>query len=212
MPLQKKDEHPREQIHQKVGATENCMITDSSKWDQKYQRSEHGNSKNPDPLLVQYSSLFRKGDNVIDLACGTGRNAVFLAGLGCSVIAVDCSKEALQRCNDFATSLNLAITTVEADLTVYRFNPLSVDAIVCFNFLNREIAGNLQAALKPGGILLHKTFNQNFSLVKPKFNPDYMLAPKELSRLYRDLEIVAIDDDCEPASTTMSYLIGKKSQ
>lgn len=186
------------------------MTTDSSKWNQRYLRREHGNSKLPDPLLVEHSSLFHSGAEVVDLACGTGRNAVYLAGLGCSVTAIDISQEALRQSSTFATSLNLKISPVEADLTDYRLRENSVDAIVCFNYLNREIAENLQTALKPGGILLHKTFNRNFVSVKPKFNPDYMLVPGELSRLYRELEIVAIDDDCEPATTTMSYIIGRK--
>ena len=186
------------------------MITDSSKWNQRYRRCEHGKSKLPDPLLVEHSNLFHNGAEVVDLACGTGRNAVYLAGLGCSVIAIDISQEALRQTSEFATSLNLKISLVEADLTDYRLRSNSLDAIVCFNYLNRDIANNLQTALKAGGILLHKTFNRNFMSVKPKFNPDYMLSSGELSRLYRELEIVAIDDDCEPATTTTSYFIGRK--
>ena len=186
------------------------METYSNRWDKKYLDRGYHVDLEPDPLLVEHANLFRKFDVVVDLACGTGRHSMFLAGLGCFVIALDYSRQALRRCNELAVESELSIHAVAADLSVFRFAPHSLDAIVCFNYLNREVTGNLHAALKPGGVLLMKTFNHNIRAVKPKFNPAYLLASGELAKMHGNLQMVLLDDDCQPASKTKSAVIARK--
>ena len=186
------------------------METDSNRWDKKYLNGGHHVDLEPDPLLVEHANLFGKFEVVVDLACGTGRHSMFLAGLGCFVIALDFSRRALRRCNELAVESDLNIHAVAADLSVFRFAPHSLDAIVCFNYLNRELTDNLHAALKPGGVLMIKTFNHNFRAVNPKFNPAYMLAPGELARMHGNLQMILLDDECQPASNTKSAVIARK--
>lgn len=187
-------------------------MSDATKWDQKYLRREHGNELAPDPLLVEYSDLFDDTYTVIDLACGTGRNAVHLAKLGCFTVALDCSREALRRCRTLALKSDVQIHAVAADLNETRLAAESTDAIVCFNYLNFELADNMQAALKPGGLLMMKTFNQNFLNVNPRFNPNYVLKPGDLATTFDKLRIVALDDDCAPESRTKSFIIARKPE
>ena len=185
-------------------------MSDVAKWDRKYLRREHRNELTPDPLLVEYSDLFDATHTVIDLACGTGRNAVYLAKLGCFTVALDCSREALRLCQKFAQESDVQIHAVAADLNETRLPAESTDAIVCFNYLNFELVDNLQAALRPGGVLMMKTFNQNFLNVNPCFNPDYVLKPGDLINLLDKLQIVALDDECVPDSNTKSFIIARK--
>ncbi len=185
-------------------------MSDAAKWDQKYLRREHGNELTPDPLLVAYSDLFDSTHTVIDLACGTGRNAVYLARLGCFTVALDCSLEALRRCQVLAQESDVQIHAVAADLNESRLAAESTDAIVCFNYLNFELADNMQASLKPGGLLIMKTFNQNFLYVNPRFNPNYVLKPGELTTTFYKLRIIELDDDCVPESKTKSFIIARK--
>ena len=188
------------------------METDSNRnrWDRKYLNRENHVDLEPDPLLVEHANLFRKFDVVVDVACGAGRHSMFLAGIGCFVIALDYSRQALRRCNELAVESNSRIHAVAADLSVFRFAPHSLDAIVCFNYLNRELNDNLHAALKPGGVLVMKTFNHNYREVNPKFNPAYMLAPGELARMHGNLQMIMLDDECQPASKTKSAVIARK--
>ncbi len=185
-------------------------MSDAARWDRKYLRREHGNELAPDPLLVEYSDLFDSTHTVIDLACGTGRNAVHLAKLGCFTVALDCSQEALRRCQSLAQNTDVQIHSVAADLNESRLAAESADAIVCFNYLNFELADNIQAALKPGGLLMMKTFNQNFLNVNPRFNPNYVLKPGDLMATFDKLRIIELDDDCVPESKTKSFIIARK--
>ncbi|MDE0309819.1 MAG: class I SAM-dependent methyltransferase [Acidiferrobacterales bacterium] len=185
-------------------------MSDAAKWDRKYRRKEHRNELTPDPLLVEYSDRFEPAHTVIDLACGTGRNAVFVAKLGCFTVALDCSREALRRCKTLAQESDVQIHAIAADLNETRLATESTDAIVCFNYLNLELAENMQAALRPGGLLIMKTFNQNFLNINPRFNSDYVLKPGSLKTAFNQLRIVAADDDCVPQSKTKSFIVAQK--
>ena len=186
-------------------------MSDVSKWERRYQRREHGNDPTPDSVLVEYSGLFKRNQLVVDLACGTGRNTIYLAKLGCFTVALDISQEALRRCQSLAEHNSVKLHPIAADLTHYRLPDESTDAIVCFNYLNRKLARNIQSALKPDGLLLMRTFNVNFLKRNSRFNPNYVLNPGELSSMFDGMNIVSVDDDCEQASTTKSFIIARKS-
>ena len=63
-------------------------------WDERY-RSEGLKHSTPTPLLVEIASQLKPG-RALDLACGTGRNAVWLAEHGWTVTAVDGSPAAIE--------------------------------------------------------------------------------------------------------------------
>ena len=186
------------------------MGNDQKRWERKYKQKEHGNDLSPDPLLIEHSHLFSKSQTVVDLACGTGRNTIHLAKLGCFAVALDVSSLALQNCLKQAAGAKVEIHPVIADLNSYRFSAETVDAMICFNYLNRKLASNIHHALKPGGLLMMQTFNENFLLVNPKFNPNYVLAPGELSKMFPSLLPISKRDDCRSQSATKSYLVAQK--
>lgn len=186
------------------------MVNDQERWDRKYRQKKHGNDLRPDPLLIEYSHLFSKSQTVVDLACGTGRNAIHLANLGCFAVALDVSPLAVHNCLKHAAGAKVEIHPIIADLNSYRFGAETVDAMICFNYLNRKLASNIQHALKPGGLLMMKTFNENFLLVNPKFNSAYVLAPGDLSKMFPSLLPISKSDDCRSQSGAKSYLVARK--
>ena len=186
------------------------MSEDAIRWDEKYQNRKHPGHLNPDPLLVQYQELFKPRQRVVDLASGTGRHSVLLAQLGCFVMPFDCSQIALAQCCEHAKTKSVTIYPVVADLTDFRFPPQCVDAMICFNYLNRELSDNMIEALKPGGIVLMQTFNRNFLTVNPRFNLDYALKPGELEVMFKGLDFIHLDDDCRDSKTTVSSIVGMK--
>ena len=145
----------------------------------------------PSPWVVRWSPLIRPGSEVLDLACGTGRHARFLAARGCSVLAVDRDAEAI------ATLAAVpGVFTRRADLegATWPFAPASFDAIVVANYLHRPLFGPVVAALRPGGVLVYETFmlgNERFG--RPS-NPHFLLRPGELLEAVQgQLEVVAFE-------------------
>lgn len=187
------------------------MSNDAVRWDEKYLKNKHPDHLQPDPLLTEFLELFRPTQSVVDLASGNGRHSLSLAAQGCFVVPLDCSLVALHRCHDNARANNLNVYPVLADLTEFRFPPESLDAIICFNYLNRELSENIYDALRSSGVFMMKTFNENFLTVNPKFNPKYLLAPGELSEMFRELDFKYLDDDCKTPSRTKSAIVATKS-
>jgi len=188
------------------------LESDAERWDRKYLNKQHVIDLKPDPLLIRHAGLFNPNDIVIDLACGGGRHAIYLSSLGCISVAIDCSRRAIDRCKKVAGETGLPIHAFIADLDCYRFAPQCADAVICFNYLNRKLIDNVCTALKPGGIVIFKTFNENFTITNPNFNSDYTLAPGELTGMFSDFETIEVDDSCAPETNSKSFIVARKLQ
>ncbi len=99
-------------------------------WDERFRDMPW--PKDPDPLLVEYCSDLPKG-KAVDLGAGTGRNSIFLAGLGYEVMAVDASQVGLDITASRAKSENLAIKTVLANLDDFKLEADTYDLVVIAN-------------------------------------------------------------------------------
>jgi len=183
---------------------------DAVRWDEKYRHQVHRKHLEPDALLIEHQALFLPRQRVIDLASGRGRHSLFLAARGCFVIPLDCSRVALQHCCDRANHQSVSVHPIVADLNDFRLPPACIEAILCFNYLNRSIANNLCEALKPNVILLMKTFNLRYLSINPRFNPTYVLHPGELASQFEKLAFIALDDDCKSTTKPTSSIVAVK--
>ena len=106
----------------------------------------------PEPLLVLASGLLPAG-KALDLACGAGRNALYLAGLGWRVTAVDRSPAALARLRERA-ALSASIDIHQADLERGEFPilPDSFDLICDILYLQRGLFDAIRHGIRPGGV------------------------------------------------------------
>lgn len=136
----------------------------------------------PSSWVARFAPLIAPGGRVLDLACGKGRHARHLAGLGYEVEAVD---------GDAAALAGLAgvpgVTTRCADLEdgPWPYYGHAFDGIVVANYLHRPLLPNLLAALGENGILIYETFMVgNERLGKPE-NPAYLLRSGELLEVVR---------------------------
>lgn len=124
-------------------------------WNERYLAN--GWATHPDDELVELVAPLVPGA-ALDLGCGTGRNAVWLASMGWRVTGVDASSVGLDHLRDRADELGLSPTTIVADLTAYEAPPESFDLVVIANIhlAPGERDGFFAAArraLKPGGHL-----------------------------------------------------------
>jgi len=181
---------------------------DIERWNLKFSGREINESPRADALLVDNAWLPKSG-TVLDIAAGSGQNAVYLATRGYQVTAVDGSSEGLSLARQLAARCGVNIITEQMDLD--ENHPAgSFDMVIVFHYLNRPLYRRLPDLLKPGGILIAKTFNLDFARQKPGFNPDYVLADNELPALFSDLEILEHAESPE-GSVGKSHIVARKS-
>ena len=187
------------------------MRSDVDRWEEKYRDETTTPCLIPDPLLVHYADLLKGEGLALDLAAGTCHTSVQLARLGRQVIALDCSLTALQIGQRIAVREGVRIEGLVADLDDWPFPPSAFEVITCFRYLNRELFPAMGNALKPGGLLLYKTFNQHHLQKVPRFNPNYLLRPGELARSFPDLELIVCHDGVD-TSEPYSFAIARSPQ
>lgn len=88
-------------------------------WDERYRSGEQA-FDTPTPLVVKVAEMLPPG-YALDLACGAGRNALYLAGRGWRVTAVDGSAVALELMRERAARLGVPVQASEADLDSQEF-------------------------------------------------------------------------------------------
>lgn len=166
-------------------------IKDKIKWDEKYSKTPKL-LENRD-VSIKLKNLLKevKGKRTLDIACGAGRNSIFLAKLGFEVEAYDISEVALKKLDEKAYK---NITTKCIDLENFIPSKSSYDLIVMTNYLDRNIIPNLANALKKDGILFIETYMEHKDNEKPNSNPDFLLKKEELKTFF-DENFIIIDYD-----------------
>jgi len=115
-------------------------------WDERFERGDELHGGVPSPPLPQAIAGVTPG-RALDLACGAGRNARYLAERGWSVTAIDISIEALR--------LVRLPRIVAADLerSSIPIRDVLFDAIIIINFLHRPLFTDALRLLRPGGAI-----------------------------------------------------------
>ena len=144
----------------------------------------------------------RKGARALDLACGPGRNAVWLAERGWAVDAWDLSDVALsilmcEREERAAHGFPLPIDVRETDLDGAAIPPATYDLVLNMLFLDRRLWPQMAAALRPGGLLAFETFVDLPGGRRSEVGPDHLLQPGELRAAFEalGLETLVSDED-----------------
>lgn len=128
----------------------------------------------------------------LDVACGSGRNAVYLALQGYEVTALDILPDALAKAQELASRSDTRIRTVQRDVTFAgALDDERADVVVVVRFLDRVLFGALQRAVQPGGILVYETFTVEQAALGHPRNPRYLLESEELASAFPQLETLA---------------------
>lgn len=163
-------------------------LKDKEKWNGKYQARQSEN-REPCDWLVESARWLTGEGQVLDLAMGEGRNALYLAKQGYQVTGVDVSEVGVARAEALARENNLTLNTIVADLDNYEILENEYDLISCFYFLDRNLFTAIKKGIKPGGLLIYQTFNADY-LQYSGFKKEWVLAHNELLREFQDWHVL----------------------
>jgi SAM-dependent methyltransferase len=183
---------------------------DTNKWNNKYQSSSGLTDFVPDQELIEYRDMLPTSGLALDLACGAGKNTLFLAELGMQVVALDGSAVGLDwlRREAQAKGLLQQIELLEADLDDYQLPKSHFDLIIVIRYLNRQIVDDIRAALKPGGILLYKTFNLNILDKRPGFKQIFTIQTPELLAYFPNWDV--LKDNRDDGESNSAFVLLRK--
>jgi SAM-dependent methyltransferase len=190
------------------------MTYTAEDWDKRY-REGRGMPDEPSALLVQNQALLPAGGRALDLAMGSGRNALYLTARGFQVTGVDASSVAVALCREKAARLGLAVEAIVADLEDHPLPKDEYDLILDFHYLQRSLAGPIVQALRQGGVLFFETFTiDQLQFDYGPREPPYLLQPGELRDMFPELETLfyfegVLEGDRGPKA--VAQLIGRKT-
>lgn len=188
------------------------MASTSQDWDEKYRRGEHVSTE-PSATVTESARYWQLAPNreALDLACGAGRNAVYLAEKGWRVEAIDFSVEALRKTRALAQSRGVEIETSRQDVEAPGFSAGSdrYGLVVVTQFLHRPLFEAIRAAVAPGGLVCYSTY----AVGQLEFdggprNRKYLLEPNELLERFRGWRVLRYEEAWEGRAT--AALIARK--
>lgn len=186
------------------------------KWDARYRDGAYENRTHPTALLHEWLPRLARG-RALDVACGAGRNALFLAANGFAVTALDISSVALERGRRAAAERGLDIEWLCADLDDDAAAALPAggfDLIVWVRYVHRTLLPCLVERLNEGGTLLCEQHLATTARVAGPTSTGFRLAPGELARSAPTLSILHSYEgpvvDPDGRAVALAQLVGRK--
>ena len=130
-------------------------------WEESYKRPgklDTFRGGKPSNDVIAAASMLKKGSTALDLGCGEGRNAIYLASIGFDTSAIDISKPGIDKLNAAASEMGLNIKSSIYDMREYKLKR-SYDLIVshgCLHLVERKewqkVINNIKNNTAPGGL------------------------------------------------------------
>lgn len=147
----------------------------------------------PSAWVQRFAPHIPKDGEILDLACGGGRHARWLAGDGWRVEAVDRDSAALA---GLAGVAGVMVRVADLEHGAWPYAGRRFAGIVVTNYLHRPLLPLIEEALGEGGVLIYETFmvgNERFG--RPS-SPEFLLRPQELLEVARaaGLRVLAFEE------------------
>jgi SAM-dependent methyltransferase len=178
---------------------ERTMTMDVHAWNERYAATDLVWSEGPNQFVAEAARELPSG-RALDLACGEGRNAIWLARQGWVVTGVDFSDVAIEKAQRLADVADVAVDWRCADVVTWEPPTASFDfVLLCYLHLRDEamirVFANGCHALAPGGSLLvvgHARANLTEGIGGPQ-DPDLLYEPDDVVAWLADLEVLRSD-------------------
>ncbi|OYR56024.1 class I SAM-dependent methyltransferase [Halorubrum halodurans] len=172
---------------------------ESTDWDERFASGEYPRDPEPSPVLRSYEPSIPDG-RALDLATGTGRNALFLAAAGYEVDALDASREGLRIVRERAAERGLQgrIETVHADATAHEFPTERYDLVTVSFYHTLDRFTDLRESLAEGGYLFVEGHLRSAEPTPSGPSTDrYRFGANELLRAGLGLTVLHYDETAE---------------
>lgn len=177
------------------------------RWDERYTTGDYQARTWVTPLLEEWTPLIPRGRALV-VACGPGRNALFLAEQGFDVLGVDISQVAIDQARKSAGDRDLVAEFLVADLDDFTPEPGSFDLITVIRYRNPRLWPRLVDAIGPDGWIVAEHHMKTTADVAGPESPDFRLDPGELLEVFGGLRVVHYSESIEPADDdTEQYAI-----
>jgi SAM-dependent methyltransferase len=159
-------------------------------WDERYSRGEHIIIE-PMPLLARATRAIAPG-RALDLACGPGRHAIFLAERGWQVTAVDASRVGIEllKKNALASGVEVDARVADLERNGFEIEREAYDLIGVFYYLQRDLFAQIRAGVRAGGLVIAAIHMRDDAPDAHPMNEDYLLQPGELRAEFSGWEIM----------------------
>lgn len=157
------------------------------RWDERYASGDYQPGLDHSPVLEDVVGHVR--GRALVLACGAGRNALFLASRGCSVDAVDISTVAIDMARAESARRGLAVNWHVADVDDFDLGEGRYDVITMIRYTNRALWGRLVPALtEDGWLVMEQHLRTRHAVAGP--SGGFRLAPGELLHAFGQLRVI----------------------
>ena len=194
-------------------------MSEQNRWNERYANRDSATAIDPpSPFLVAQEPLLRSIPlgRALDVACGTGRNSIYLASLGFEVDAVDISDVVIDWLAGEVERRGLSINAVQTDLTQNPFPNDGYQVIINFRYLQRDLFKPMMNALLPGGLLIFETMHRDYvEKLGNEMNPDFLMGDNELLDAFRGLRILRYEEGLKAIKnsereTALASLVAQK--
>lgn len=196
---------------------------DRDKWDDRYRSGAYESRRHPSALLADWIGRFGVtgiSPRAIDIACGAGRNALFLARHGWHVDAVDISPVALERLRAAADTEDLAVTCLERDLesaaaALDGFPGQPYNLAVFMRYTDMALVEALPRAIAPGGYLIAEMHLETDEKVAGPRSPRFRVATGALQKAGATLDLLhyyeGLVTDPDGRTVALAQLVGRRT-
>jgi SAM-dependent methyltransferase len=132
-------------------------------WNERYDNTEFVYGLEPNDFLIFASQRLPARSKILSIGEGEGRNALFLAKAGHTVVAVDQSDVGMAKAKKIAQQENCTIETIVADLTDFDMGRNRYDAVISIfchlpSPLRKSVQTRIKEALRHGGLFITEAY------------------------------------------------------
>lgn len=178
-------------------------------WNEKFnQRVDKPLS--PEQTIIDHLHHFQKG-SVLDIACGDGRNGLYLLSKGFKVTGLDFSQTALDRFAKFAAPyvnyLNLSCVDLTNNRAFDSIKPHD-NLLICHYRLNKDQLNKLSHLVNKGGRVLITGFSENH-LCNDKIRPDDLIYNDDIKTLLNEFTLYKQSETTDPRGHFITFILIK---
>ncbi len=167
---------------------------DREKWDERYRLGAYEDRTHPSAWLERWVPDVTVG-RALDVPCGAGRNALYLASRGFAVTGIDISDVALVRAEATARARELSIEWITRDLDNGHGMTGVFDLIVMIHYVDVDLVRDLACHLAPGGHLIAEMHLATDRPVAGPQDPAFRVAPGVLRDAAGHLDILGHSEE-----------------